>query len=361
MATLALKLALDHGLKIFPVSRRSKTPIIKSWPERATSDHDLVEHWAEIFPGCNWAALTGERTSDVSIDVDGAAGRASLLKLPPLPETLTVRTGRADVGHQLHYRYPCGRDLHNSAGKIAPGIDVRGNNGVAIIPDSIHPKTGIVYSWEDVCDRATLPDSWADLIEQDWQTRHAPSHKVIEPGQDNHIEPAQADHDANPRNYPFRVLLPRHRTNGLLRTAGKLERKGAPFQRIKELLLAENLERCRPPLPTAKVISIASDVTSRYLPFDGPDPLEAAWSRLHLSDAATTSFKLRALAIELQDLRPGQPIALPVERIAILLGVSHEAVARIRRNLVTSGFLHKVSHHIIRELAQTFIVNGDSP
>ena len=86
-----------------------------------------------------------------------------------------------------------------------------------------------------------------------------------------------------------------------------------------------------------------------------------AWSRLHLSDAATTSFKLRALAVELQDLRPGQPIALPVERIAILLGVSHEAVARIRRNLVANGFLRKVSDHIIRELAQTFIVNGDGP
>ena len=248
-------------------------------PAQQDADHQVVARARHERPrsrralgrslsGCNWAALTGERTDDVSIDVDGAAGRASLLKLPPLPATLTVRTGRADVGHQLHYRYPCGRDLHNSADKIAPGIDVRGNNGVAVIPDSIHPKTGIVYSWADARDRATLPDSWADLIEQDWQTRHAPSRKAIELGQDNHFEPAQADHDANPRNYPFRVLLPRHRTNGLLRSAGKLERKGVPFQRIKELLLAENIERCRPPLPTAKVIYIASDVTSRYLPFD---------------------------------------------------------------------------------------------
>jgi hypothetical protein len=351
-------LALEQGLRIFPVSRAGKVPIIKAWPERATNDRRLAEHWAEVFPGCNWAALTGERSNDLVIDIDGAQGRASLAelerKLGPLPKTLSALTGRADGGQQLHWLWPAGRDLHNSTGKISSGIDIRAKHGVAVIPDSVHPKTGKQYLWEDPRNRVALPESWVELIEHDWQQRHAPR----KPGQDNHIEPdTQTGHDASPRHYPFRALLPNHRTNGLLRTAGKLERKGVPFERMKELLLAENLQRCHPPKPESKVIALAADITDRYAPCDVPDPLQAAWNSLQLSDAATTAFKFRSLVIELQRSRPDSPILLPQERIAALFGIGQQAISRICRNHVASGFLLRVGDYVPLEKAQHYIVN----
>lgn len=360
MASPAMEFALDQGLRVFPVSRRSKVPIIKAWPERATNDRALVEHWADVFPGCNWAALTGKLADDVSIDVDGERGRASLLCLPPLAPTLTVRTGRTDGGHQYHYRYPLGRFLRNSTGKIGLGIDVKAMNGVAVIPDSIHPKTGIVYSWEDARDRATLPDSWADLIEQDWQTRHAPpqnKNRSVERGNDLVEDSAVADHDVH--HHGLRLLFPGCRNDGLTRFAGKLQRKGYSFEHIRDSLFAENIQRCHPPLPSDEVITIAESIR-HYPAFDGLDPLDAAWSRLNFLSAATTAFKFRSLVVELQRSRPGLPVALPQERIGQLLGIDQQAVSRLCRRSVASGLLTKVSGHIIQERACTFLVTLES-
>jgi hypothetical protein len=362
MASRSLHIALDSGLYIFPIGRKRKVPIIKYYPQRATNDLRLVEHWAKKWPGCNWAALTGELSDDLSIDIDGEVGRASLAEIErrvgPLPPTLSVRTGRADGGQQRHFLWPADRDLHSSAGKIAPGIDIRAKNGVAIIPDSIHPKTGILYAWENERERVMLPDSWVHVIDQDWQQRHAPKTK-----RDNHhFEPdagaaPHGDQDANPRRYGFRALLPNHRTDGLVRYAGKLQRKGLPFERIQELLLAENLRRCRPPKPIGIVISIAQDIVARYPPADGPDVLQQAWSRLRFCAAATTAFKFRSLCIELQHSRPGLPVALPLGRIAELLTVDPTVVSRIRRRFVADGFLTLIDDYIPLERAQTFIVS----
>ena len=357
MASLAIpNLALEQGLLVFPVGRRSKVPIITAYPERATNDRRLVEHWAEVFHGCNWAALTGKLADDVSIDIDGDAGRASLAKLPPLPPTLTVRTGRMDGGQQYHYRYPAGRVLHNSTGRIGPGIDIKANNNPAIIPDSIHPKTGILYSWENPRDRAMLPDSWADLMDQDWESRHAPPCNVIERDNDADVLAADVQLDHQPRHYGFRALLPKHRTNGLLHVAGKLRRKGASLDQITSVLLAQNLQRCHPPLPTRKVIAMAQDIVSRYSPLDGPDTLEQAWSQLSFCHAATTRFKLRSLALELQRSRPNQTIVLPQERIAALLGVDQNVVSRMCRNMVATGFLQPAGDYIPHVRAQAYRV-----
>jgi putative DNA primase/helicase len=357
MATPALKFALDQGFRIFPV--HGKKPAIRAYPQLASNDPTVVEKWAGRFPSCNWAVLTGAASDDLVVDVDGPAGLESLAaieaKHSKLPATLSVRTGRDGGGRQLHYRWPAGRDLHSSAGKIAPAIDIRAWHSLAIIPDSIHPTTLRRYEWENSGDRATLPEWFVHLIEQQWIQTHAPRNVVR--GRDNVDPGVSIEPCGGPRRHGFRALLPGDRTNGLLRVAGKLQRKGVPFEHIKDVLIAENLRRCRPPLPADKVIKIAKDI-ARYSPAFGPDPLDLAWSRLDLCDAASTSHKFRALARELQHSRPDSPIVLPQARVAALLGVSQQLVSRLCRTLLADGFLRKVDHYIAKESAQTFFVQS---
>ena len=39
--------------------------------------------------------------------------------------------------------------LRNSVGKLAPGVDVRGEGGQVVYPGSVHPETGKVYRWAE--------------------------------------------------------------------------------------------------------------------------------------------------------------------------------------------------------------------
>jgi regulatory protein RepA len=65
------------------------------------------------------------------------------------------------------------------------------------------------------------------------------------------------------------------RNNTLTALAGAMRRKGASPESIAAGLLAENAERCSPPLPEAEVIGIARSV-GRYAPQDAParDPVQ---------------------------------------------------------------------------------------
>ena len=55
------------------------------------------------------------------------------------PRTLTVRTSRG-----FHVFFACDVEIPNSAGRLAPGVDVRGEGGYVVAPPSIHPS-GAVY------------------------------------------------------------------------------------------------------------------------------------------------------------------------------------------------------------------------
>lgn len=85
---------------------------------------------------------TGQVSGMFVLDVDGAEGAASLADLPRLPETVEATTGR---GHHIYLRMP-DVDVRNSAGKVGPGLDVRGTGGYVIAPPSRH-ASGRRYRW----------------------------------------------------------------------------------------------------------------------------------------------------------------------------------------------------------------------
>lgn len=89
-------------------------------------------------------AMFGVRTGDLRgrgevlfvVDIDGPAGEegwaALVAEHGDLPATYTVATPSG--GRHLYYLAPAGTRVPNSAGKIAPSIDVRGHGGQVVAP-----------------------------------------------------------------------------------------------------------------------------------------------------------------------------------------------------------------------------------
>jgi hypothetical protein len=139
-----------------------------------------------------------------------------------------------------------------------------------------------------------------------------------------------------------------------MRFAGALRRRGASIHELERRLLAENARRCKPPLPDAEVHQIAASA-ARYA-VGGPDPLEMAWRRVVTENHGSTYSKVLALARHLQLARPGQTIALPLERIAELMGCRWELVRRYRNRAVAHELIRQVRSAIPKRMAALFIV-----
>lgn len=106
--------------------------------------------WEGAPAEANIAVATGNGIFVVDCDIKpGIDGRASLAELEAkhgaLPPTLTARTGSG--GLHLYFRYTGGA-INNSASKLGAGIDIRGDGGYVVCPNSKH-KSGRRYEWID--------------------------------------------------------------------------------------------------------------------------------------------------------------------------------------------------------------------
>lgn len=119
----------------------------------AITDADVIREWWRRWPTANIGVRTGTPGGLLVIDLDTTAAEVRFAQLAGLPAgaradltafgALVVRTGR---GHQLWYRAPSDTTIANSAGKLGPGIDVRGTGGYTVAPPSRH-ITGCRYTF----------------------------------------------------------------------------------------------------------------------------------------------------------------------------------------------------------------------
>lgn len=139
--------AIGAGLRIIPVNRQSKKPSQKGWQNSAIATIEELRLYVWTHPDTNFGIITGN--SIVVVDIDGEKGRKSLAKLEKkygkLPPTITVSTPGG--GRHLYFRYDKG-DIGNSASKLAPNIDIRGQGGFVVCAGSVHPN-GNLYRWEN--------------------------------------------------------------------------------------------------------------------------------------------------------------------------------------------------------------------
>jgi putative DNA primase/helicase len=155
-ADLAQNVAYGHAIGWSFTPLIGKRPRLNGWQKADRETHGQAVEWAasgNVGLRCGAASADAEGRGLLVVDLDTAKGdgydvvAARALHLPH--KTVTARTGSG--GWHLYYRLPAGVALGNSAGKLARGVDSRGDGGQVVFPGSIHPDTGKPYRWSAGC------------------------------------------------------------------------------------------------------------------------------------------------------------------------------------------------------------------
>ena len=246
MAVLPLHCALDGKCSCGKddCSSPGKHPHTKTGLKEASKDPQQIADWWRKWPNANVGIVTGKVSGIVVLDIDGDRGEESLSNLEadlgPLPDTWEQLTGGG--GRHLVFIRPIMDKVGNRVG-VAPGVDIRGDDGYIVAEPSNHVSGG-QYVWEithhpDEQRIAELPPDWLDIL-----------------------TPA-------PRQYES-VELPAEFAQGernelLFKLAASLRAKGLSDVALLAALREENTVRCKPPLSDREVETIARSA-AKYQP-----------------------------------------------------------------------------------------------
>jgi hypothetical protein len=147
-----LAAALEYaelGYRVLPLKPGTKVPDLRHWPEEATTDPGAIRrHFALAARrgggDPNVGIVTGSGLAVVDIDTYHGG------EIPAWLDTDTAAVRTASGG--LHYYYSVAGFVPNSVGRLAPGVDVRGERGqVAAPPSIILPNHAVTHA-----DRLTM-------------------------------------------------------------------------------------------------------------------------------------------------------------------------------------------------------------
>jgi hypothetical protein len=129
------------SIPVFPCKPGGKEPLTSHGHLDASTDPERIRAWWSRWPDANIAMPTGKRSGLVVVDVDPEhGGYDSLAELHEegheLPLTATIKTGGRVPGVHHYFNYPEGVEIRNSASKLGPGLDIRGEGGYVIVPPS---------------------------------------------------------------------------------------------------------------------------------------------------------------------------------------------------------------------------------
>lgn len=137
------------GWRVFPLRPDTGTPAFTAWPDRATTDEDVIREWfTGEYARCGVGIATGPESGIWVLDIDvkhGYNGFASLRDLcarhscgtEPFERTMCVRT--ASGGAHVYFAWDEASDTeggvrNDSSGKLGEGLDVRGIRGYVRAP-----------------------------------------------------------------------------------------------------------------------------------------------------------------------------------------------------------------------------------
>lgn len=217
----------------------------------ATKDLDVIDEWFGRGR-LNIGIVTGAISGIIALDVDPRHdGDETLTGLErdhgPLPGTWRFLTGGG--GEHILFRHP-GKTIPNSAGRIGPGIDVRGDGGYIVAPPSQH-ISGRPYaiSVDHHPDEIGLADPPAWLLQR------------LRPQPKNPKSPAKSAQEW--RSVVADQVAEGERNRTLASLAGHLLRNRIDPWVAAGLLRAWNHTRCSPPLADVEVMSTVRSIARR--------------------------------------------------------------------------------------------------
>ena len=245
-----------HGRHIFPCLPGLKKPAISRWQIDATTDQDQIAAWWAEQPDYNVALATGPASGVFAVDVDSPEAEHELARLEAehgtIPSTTETVTSR---GRHLFFRWSDKNPVRNTAGKIAPGIDTRGQGGFTLMPPSLHPS-GKRYAWSVDSARAVAeaPD-WL-LARITGNVGRSGERAATSPTEWAELFDSVAPEGA--------------RNNTVTRLAGFLIRRQVGIVNAGILLCSWARTHCTPPLTEDEVTDIVASVARSHLRNYGP-------------------------------------------------------------------------------------------
>jgi hypothetical protein len=242
----------SRGFAVFPCVPRGKVPATPHGCRDATKDIAQIARWWRDNPNYNVAVATGLVSKIFVLDVDGLDAEASLRKLEQLhgafPETVESITPR---GRHLFFKFENGA-LRNSAGGLAPGLDIRGDGGYVVLPPSIHPS-GRRYMWSvDSADRFAEAPAWLGQVLSGTRNGTCALRRAKSP---EHWHSALTSTIRNGA-----------RNSTLTSICGKLLYAGlTELAFLYDLMCCINLARCEVPLSETEVHTIVVSVARTHL------------------------------------------------------------------------------------------------
>jgi len=238
----------EQGWHVFPCGVKSKKPITKHGLLDASTDPAQIRAWWEATPQANIGIACGP-SNLVVVDLDGEQGKTSWATSRKNhgfdDNTLTSLTG----GGGVHLVFQASETLiPNSTTGMGPGVHIRGAGGYIIAPPSIHPSDK-AYAWDNVCLQEPQPLP-APVLDALLRQKRSPAPSV-----------------------EGKAITEGKRNSTLVSLAGSMRRRGMSEASILAALLAENEEKCQPPLKEKEIETIARSV-AKYPPATETPPEE---------------------------------------------------------------------------------------
>jgi hypothetical protein len=248
--TRTLKAAIAcraRGWSVIPLAAKGKHPIIR-WLayQHALASEAEIREWFAQWPDANIGVVTGAISKLVVLDVDPRhGGDESLSRLEklntPLPRTVEATTGGG--GRHVYFLHPGG--IVRNKVSLVPGVDLRGDGGLVVVPPSIHPS-GRSYVWRE----SRHPDAIPLAMMPDWLNRFirgtsaSPGHPL-----------------SHWRRLVANGVKEGERNATIASLAGYLLWHDMDPQVVLDLLLCWNAERCQPPLAAEEVAATVESIS----------------------------------------------------------------------------------------------------
>lgn len=238
-----------------PCNSIGKHPMGKLVPngvKDASKDWTVIKGWIAAYPLGNIGIATGAVSGIFALDIDPRhGGKENLDHLERRhgffpAEAVRFHTGGG--GEHILFKHP-GINIPNLVGRLAAGIDIRGDGGYIVAPPSTH-VSGRSYAIDvdDHPEYCAIPEAPAWLLEKI-------SGKPLDP------ERRITDW----RELTRKGAATGERNDSIARLAGHLLRNRIDPWVTAELLFAWNAQRCKPPLSESEVMATLCSIAGREI------------------------------------------------------------------------------------------------